>query len=416
MAKDIVVIGGGIIGLSTAYYLMKDGHQVTVLDKSKMDGGASYVNAGYIAPSHIIPLSSPGMMAKGIKWMFNSSSPFYMKPRLDADFIKWAWSFNKSSTKSHVEHAIPLIRDINVLSKELYMDLLDSGELGDFQLEKKGLLMVYKDPKAGEKEMEVAKRARELDLEVHDLDRKQLDALQPGMSPDVSGAVHYMCDAHTTPTEIMEKLKSYLMAKGVAIKTEEGVLDFVSNKGHIESVTTDKATYKADEFVLATGSWSQKMSKKLGLNISVQPGKGYRINVERPTPVTLPAILMEVKCAVTPMQGFTRFAGTMEFSGSNNYIRKERVEAIAKAAASYYNGFTITQEEKAAAQCGLRPVSPDGLPFIGRTSKYDNLSIGTGHAMMGWSLGPATGKLIAETIGGQKPSMPMEGFSPERRF
>ncbi len=414
--KNCVVIGGGIVGLSCAYYLLKEGHQVTILDKSNLSKGASYVNAGYLTPSHIIPLASPGMMAKGIKWMFNSSSPFYMKPRLNMDFLRWAWYFNRSSTKTNVEKAIPLIKDINLLSKDLYTSMHTSGELGDFQLEKKGLLMLYKTQKEGAHEREVAHRAKDEGLEVKELSLTELNNLQPQLSEEIKGAVHYKCDAHTSPGEIMGKLKKYLKEQGVLFKIEEEVIDFKTNDSKITSVVTNKEKYSADEVVLASGSWSQSLAKKLQLNIPIQPGKGYRINVNRATPVQLPAILMEAKVAVTPMKNFTRFAGTMELSGINTKIRKERVAAIAKAAENYYQNFQINSEEKEAAQCGLRPVSPDGLPYIGKTTKWKNITLATGHAMMGWSLGPATGKLVSEIIGEKKFSMPIDGFHPERKF
>ena len=170
MGKRIVIIGGGIAGLSSAYYLNKEGHQVTVIDKSDISEGASFVNAGYITPSHIIPLASPGMIAKGIKWMFNSASPIYLKPRWDPDFFRWSWYFHKSSTQVKVAKAIPVIKDINILSRSLFEDIYGSGDLGEFQLENKGLLMLYKTDKAGEDELKVAQKARFLGLEVNSLD------------------------------------------------------------------------------------------------------------------------------------------------------------------------------------------------------------------------------------------------------
>ena len=414
--KKVIVIGGGIVGLSTAYYLQKEGHEVVVLDKSDLSGGASYVNAGYLTPSHIIPLASPGMMAKGIKWMFNSSSPFYMKPRLDTDFIKWAWYFHRSSTKSKVEKAIPLIKDLNLLSKELYTDWQQQGEMGDFQLEKKGLLMLYKSRKEGHHEREVAKRASDLGLEVRELSSSELQNLQPDLSPEIIGAFHYLCDAHTSPPEIMENLKIYLKNQGVKIISGEKVNAFDIDGDKVLRVQSAESSFAADEIVIASGSWSQHLMKKLGINLPVQAGKGYRIDLDRDTGIHLPAILMDSKVAITPMKGFTRFAGTMEFSGINHKIRWERVRAIARAAESYYTNLNITEEEQSRAECGLRPVSPDGLPYIGRTSKFSNLYLATGHAMMGWSMGPATGKLITELISGQKTSMPLDGFNPERKF
>jgi D-amino-acid dehydrogenase len=179
---------------------------------------------------------------------------------------------------------------------------------------------------------------------------------------------------------------------------------------------TDKRDVQADEFVMAAGSWSPLLSKKLEIKMLLQAGKGYRINVARETNITMPTVLCEAKVAATPMNGFTRFAGTMEIAGINHRINPTRVNAIAKAASNYYKDLQITKQEKSAAQCGLRPVTPDGLPYIGKTSTCKNLTIAAGHAMMGWSLGPATGKLVAEIISEQKPSLDIEPYQVNRRF
>lgn len=416
MGKRIIIIGGGIAGLSSAYYLNKEGHQVTVIDKSDISAGASFVNAGYITPSHIIPLASPGMIAKGIKWMFNSASPFYLKPRWDPDFFKWSWYFHKSSTKAKVARAIPVIKDINILSRGLFEDIYTSSDLGEFQLENKGLLMLYKTDKAGEDELEVARKARFLGLEVKSLDNEALKKLEPNVKLDVKGAIHYECDRHTTPTEFMPKMVKYLKGVGVGLKTNEEVREITTSSGIITEIITSKAAYKADEVVLAAGSWSGEISKQLAVKLPLQAGKGYSINVKKPTGISIPAVLMEAKAAVTPMQGFTRFAGTMEFSGINDTIRKERVEAIANAAKSYYPEIEISKEDKSNAKSGLRPVSPDGLPYIGRSKSYSNLVFATGHAMMGWSLGPATGKLVSEIIDGKNTAMDIKPFDPDRKF
>lgn len=174
MSKHIVIVGGGIIGLSTAYYLQKEGCQVTVIDKTNMDAGASYVNAGYVSPSHIIPLAAPGVVAQGLKWMFNSSSPFYMKPRWDIDFFKWLWFFQKSANPNKVKYAIPIIKDITLFSRELYQDIYNSGDLGVFQWERKGILMMYKTDVAGEEEIHTSKLAKGEGLEVNELNLQQL--------------------------------------------------------------------------------------------------------------------------------------------------------------------------------------------------------------------------------------------------
>ncbi len=415
MSKSVLIIGGGIIGLCTAYYLQKEGCQVTVIDQSDISSGASFVNAGYLTPSHIIPLASPGMITKGIKMMFNATSPFYVKPRLDSDFLKWALAFKKSSTKVNVEKAIPILRDLNLLSKDLYFDLY-TDDAFDFHLEKKGLLMYYQTDKAGEHEIKVAKRAIKEGLEAKILNLDQVKKLEPNVDLNIKGAIHYICDAHTTPREFMQQMYLYLKNKGVIFYTNEKVVSLKLDSNKLTKVTTEKREILTDEVTIASGSWSPELTKQLDLQLLVQAGKGYRVDVKRELKITMPAILMEAKVAVTPMHGFTRFAGTMEIGGINHSINPVRVKAIANAAELFYDGLKIEQSEIDNAACGLRPVSPDGLPFIGRLSKIKNVTVATGHAMMGWSLGPATGKLIAEIITEKERSMDVNLLRPERKF
>lgn len=416
MEKSIVIIGGGIVGLCSAYYLQKEGHQVTIIDKGDITSGASFVNAGYVTPGHIMPMASPGMILQGIKMMFDSASPFYMKPRLDMDFLKWVWYFHKSSTKAKVAKAIPLIQELNQISSGLFSEIKQSGDLGEFQLERKGLLMMYKTEAGYLHEKAIADKVRLFDLEVSDLNQAALTQLQPNLKIDAQGAIHYECDAHTTPTEFMPKMLNYLIRQGVVVCTNQEVIDIETGQQQIKTVVTDKSSFTPDEVVLAAGSWSGQVSKKLGLALPLQAGKGYRINLERETGISIPAILVEAKMAVTPMNGFTRLSGTMEFSGINEIVRKERVLAIANGAKSFYPRLEINSEEIDNAKVGMRPVSPDGLPYIGKSNAIKNLTIATGHAMMGWSMGPVTGKLVSEIIDRKKTAMPLDAFSPGRRF
>ena len=402
--KKVAIIGGGITGLCSAYYLVKAGYEVTIVDKGNITKGASFINAGYVTPSHFVPLAEPGMINQGIKWMFNNSSPFYIKPRWDIDFFKWSWYFKKSSTKQKVAKAIPVLKELNEKSKELYEEMLESLDF-EFHIERKGLLMVYKSAKNEEHETKLAEKGKDLGLDVRVLDKKALHDLEPQFSEDVIGGVHYECDAHSTPNLFMKNLKQWLENNGVRFVLEEAVTGLEVDGKTIKALHTSKNSIEADEFIMAAGSWTFPLAKKLGLNIPIQPGKGYSMSITRETNINLPAILTEAKVAVTPMKGFTRFAGTMELSGDNNIILPTRVEAIAKAASNYYSGFTLTPEEKQSATSGLRPVSPDGLPFIGKSSKFKNLNVAAGHAMMGWSLGPITGKLISELVANKKLSV-----------
>jgi D-amino-acid dehydrogenase len=415
MSKKVVIIGGGIMGVCSAYFLNKEGHEVTIIDKSNFSSGASFVNAGYITPSHIISLAAPGIITKGLKWMFNPSSPFYVKPRLDKDFLQWAWAFKRSATKQKVAQSIPVIKDINILSRELYIAMKSSGDL-DFHYEHKGLLMAYKHDKAGEQEWEVGKKAIKLGLKVENLTAKEVKILEPKANLNIKGAVYFHSDAHMTPGGFMKNMLAYLKSQGVAILAEEEVKDIIISNNSIKKVITNKQEITADEFVMAAGSWSPLISKKLGIKMLLQPGKGYRINVAQETNITIPTVLLEAKVAVTPMNGFTRFSGTMEIDKINHKINPVRVNAIANSVSEYYHGLQISTEDKEAAECGLRPVTPDGLPYIGKTTQYNNLTFATGHAMMGWSLGPATGKLVSEIISDQKSSLDLNPFHVQRRF
>ena len=210
MKKKVVIVGGGIIGLSCAYYLIEDGHEVVLIEKNSFNSGASIVNAGYLIPSHIIPLASPEVLKKGIKWMLNSNSPFYIKPRFSRDLINWGYNFIKSSSSEHVNRSIRVIKDINELSKELYFELRDSKKI-DFEIYEKGLLMAFKTSEAEKEELKTAKIARELEMNVQELSQEQVNSMQPKIRMNIKGAFWYKSDAHLTPQSFMINLKSYLL-------------------------------------------------------------------------------------------------------------------------------------------------------------------------------------------------------------
>ncbi len=415
MSKKVVVIGGGIIGLCTAYYLQKEGHQVTIIDQSDISSGASFVNAGFISPSHLTPLAAPGVMKQGVKWMFNAKSPLFIKPSLDADFLKWTWAFYKSCTDKNVQKAIKPIKEIAVLGQELYTEIAQSNDV-HFDYQKKGLLVLCKTEKMLEKEVNLVRLAKKEGLRATELTVQEIQKLQPNVHMDIIGGVHFTCDFHSTPHEFMNGMVHHLKKNGVAFFLNEKVVDFEVKNKKITQLKTDKQVILADDFVLASGSWSPMLTKKLGIHLLLQAGKGYRIDSYKPHKMQIPALLAEAKVAVTPMNGFTRFAGTMEIAGINKKINKARVNAIAEAVTRYFPEIKATKEEKNTATSGLRPVSADGLPYIGKSDTCNNLVIATGHAMMGWSMGPATGKLVSEIITDKKTSIAINSFHPDRKF
>ena len=411
--KEVIIVGGGIIGLATAYYLNLEGHDVSVIDQDKIKSGASHINSGYLTPSHIIPLAAPGMISKGFRWMFNNSSPFYIKPRFDLDLVNWGMKFMKSCTSEHVQKSMKSILDINLLSKKLFVEMQQSNTF-DFHLESKGLLMAYKTSVAEREEAKAASWAKDLGIIVKQLSKEEILKIQPEVPMEVAGAFMYESDAHTTPELFMNNLKNHLMSRGVKFFLDTVVSSFQKKEKKIETLNTNKGIFKADEFVIATGAWTEGILKELGIKLSIQAGKGYSFDVQDITGLSIPAILSEAKVAVTPMSGYTRFGGTMEISGINSKINSRRVLSIVNAAKEYYPGIEIPLTSVDKARSGLRPLSTDGLPFIGRHSSFKNLVLASGHAMMGWSLGPATGKLLTELISGYDPSLDLKPYSPER--
>ncbi|MGV8946160.1 MAG: NAD(P)/FAD-dependent oxidoreductase [Lutibacter sp.] len=410
MGKKVVIIGGGIIGLYSAYYLAKEGAQVTVIDKSDMTNGCSYGNAGMIVPSHIIPLAQPGVIQQGMKWMFNAKSPFYIKPALSLDLLAWLIQFYKNSNQEHVDKSMIPLRNLSFFSKELYQELARSTD--KFEYQEKGLLMLYRTEKVGEEEIKTGKIAEKLGVEVGFLDQQEVKELEKDINVDALGAVHYKSDAHLSPNKLIAFLKEELDEIGVEIISNCSVMDFKVRESKIEEVVTNKGNFKADDFVIAAGSWSMEIAKKLGVKLHILSGKGYSFTLQnlliKPT---IPAILCEGKVAVTPFSDAVRFGGTMEITNCNDTkINMKRLQGIVENVNQFYPELKIDLPEKEKVWHGFRPCTPTGLPIIEKSRKIQNLTLATGHAMMGVSLAPASGKLVSELIMGKKTSIDITQF------
>lgn len=409
-----IVIGGGIIGLSSAYYLQKSGWDVTLLDKTDLSDSCSYGNLGMIVPSHFVPLAAPGMVSQGIRWMFNKKSPFYVKPALSTDLISWGLKFMKNATPQHVEKAAASLLQLNLYSKQLYEELAQEPGF-DFALENKGILMYYKTEKVAEEEVHLAEKAKSLGLDVVALNKGEVQALEPETELDVLGAIHYRCDAHLYPNKLIPQLIKYLRNSGVAIQGNNAVTQIVTEGGKIKKVITDQGEYEGDVVVMASGSWLPQLAKMVRLPLPLMPGKGYSFTYDQPQKkLNIPAILCEARVAITPMNGHMRYGGTMEIAPVNKKININRVEGIVESIPKYFPGIRLDVPQEKDIWFGFRPCSPDGLPYIGKTSKIDNLIIAGGHAMMGLSLGPASGKLVADLANGQTPKVDVQAFRPER--
>ncbi|MEO7991942.1 MAG: FAD-dependent oxidoreductase [Chryseolinea sp.] len=410
----VAIIGGGIIGLSSAYYLNKAGHDVTIFDSSDMLESCSIGNAGMIVPSHIIPLAAPGMISKGIRWMFNSQSPFYVKPRLNGNLIKWGYQFYKHANEKNVEHAIPALKSISLFSKEMYQQMAHENPF-EFDYKERGLLMLYQTKETEKEEAETAHIANKNGIEAHILSPEQIQMLEPEVKVTARGGVFFPGDAHIIPQKLVKNLIQHLKSKGVVINTNTPVVNFEVKNETVVSLTTSKEKLSFDEYIIATGAWSGVLSSTLGIDLPLQGGKGYSFtldNVKRN--IQIPSILLEGRVAVTPMGNSLRFGGTMEINGTDRSINMNRVKGIVNTIPAYYPNMNVATPKQEEIWRGLRPCSPDGLPYIGRSTRFKNLIIATGHSMMGLSLAPGTGKVVSELVNREKTSISIEAFNPER--
>ncbi len=414
--KSVIVCGGGIVGLCTAYYLAREGCRVTLVERhAEGHDHCAIGSSGYVSPSHVIPLAAPGMAWKGLKWMMNSRSPFYIRPRLDTELIRWGWHFWRASSRRRVARAAPVLRDLCLHSLHLFDELNDvTGDKSEFRHD--GLLNLCRTPQGLEHEANgLARLANELGIEARVLDATQTAALGLGVKLAIAGSVYFPIDAHLTPALFTTALTGLLKEMGVRFQWSTTIFGWRTSGSRIAAAHTTAGDLIADEFVLAGGSWSSGMIGGLDLRLPMQAGKGYSLTLPKPRfRITKPFILSERRVAVTPMGDTLRFGGTMEIDGHQDRVRPERVEQIIAGALAFLPEFTPADFAGVKPWFGYRPVSPDGLPYVGRFNRYANLTAACGHAMLGVTLAPGTGRLVADVISGRKPAVDLTLLKPDR--
>jgi len=415
MARHLLIAGGGVIGLCTAYYAIHKGLRVTIVERGAPDhDSCSLGNAGMVVPSHFAPLAAPGAMALALKWMWNPESPFSVRPRLSGDLLDWGWKFMRAANAAHVARSAPLLRDLHLASRACFEQL--SARYGnEFGLVRKGLLMLCRTQHALDEEAATAEQARRLGIPAEVLDPGQTAALDPGVRMDIVGSVHFPKDCHFSPQRFMNCLTRESAQAGVEFAWNTEVIGWHTRGTRIEAIRTDQGDISADEYVLACGSWTSVAARELQCRLPMQAGKGYSLTLVQPRRIpTLCSICTEARVAVTPMGSSLRFGGTMEITGLDESINMSRVRGIIKVIPQYFPDFSPDDFDAIPPWRGLRPCSPDGMPYVGRTGRYVNLIVATGHAMMGMSLGPITGKLAAETATGEPPSIDISQLNPDR--
>lgn len=411
----VVIVGAGVAGVSAAYYLNKAGAEVTIIDKGDGTDNCSYGNAGMVVPSHIVPLASPGIISKGLRWMLKAESPFYIKPRLDTELLRWGWKFKQASTKKHVREAGPVLKDLLLRNRSLLIDL-EKDESMDFGFEKNGLLNLCRTEKGLEEEAEVAEKATALGIPARVLSAEEVRGIEPNIEMDMIGATYFPKDAHLHPGTLMDQLKALLQERGVAFKFNTKVTGLKKKAGKVVGVRTAKGTTEeGTHVVLCPGAWTPVLAKSVGFQMPMQAGKGYSITLEHPPCAPkICALLAEAKVSMTPMFEKIRFGGTMEIVGRNRSVTPAKITALKKSVIKYFPEFSIQDLNAEEVWVGLRPCSPDGLPYVGKMDSHQNLFVSTGHAMMGMSLAFSSAEIISQLIFEERAELSHPLIEPNR--
>lgn len=412
-ADRVVVVGGGVIGAACAYYLRRAGQPVTLIDQGRFGNGCSHANCGFVCPSHVLPLAAPGALRAAVQTLFARNSPLKIRWQPDPALWGWFWQFARKCNRRDMLSAGHAIQALLVSSRALYDELLQTT-LSDVEWEAKGLLFVFRSQAAMDHYAETDHLLRtEFNLAATRYDGAALCELEPALKPGFAGGWHYATDGHLRPDKLMFGWRRALAAQGVEIRESCELRDLIVEQRRVRRVATCDGEIAADHVVVATGAWTPRLRRILRWRFPIQPGKGYSLTMPRPTICPrLPMIFEEHRVAITPFESAYRIGSTMEFAGYDTSLNPDRLGLLREAAAIYLQ--EPTAEPVLESWYGWRPMTPDSLPYIGPVPGVENLLVASGHGMLGVSMSPATGRLVAELVSGQSPHVDPRPYAVDR--
>jgi D-amino-acid dehydrogenase len=409
---DVLIVGGGVIGLACAYYLLCAGRSVTVLEQAQTGKGSSHGNCGTLTPSHASPLAMPGTIATALKWMFKPDAPLRIKPRIDPQLFRWLLGFAGRCNWRDFMRVTEIKAPFLTRSRELIADLVARENL-QCEYQHLGHLYAYLDERAFEASRVMPETLRKIGMPVEILDGKQLIAMEPALRAGMVGGYFNPGDAQLRPDRYVAELARIVRERGGRIEEDTRVEGFSREAGRIDRVQTTRGEFTGREIIFALGAWTPAIARQLDLRVPIQPGKGYSITFTRPSICPrIPLVLRERAVCVTAWDSGYRLGSTMEFAGYDNSLNRTRLDALRIGAALYLRepeGPQVLEE-----WYGWRPMTPDDLPILGRVPGIDNLCMATGHGMLGVSMSAMTGVLISEYLTGREPSMDLAPFSISR--
>jgi D-amino-acid dehydrogenase len=413
--NSVVVVGGGVVGAACASFLAEAGAEVMIIDRGRFGQGCSHGNCGYVSPSHVLPLCRPGAIGSTLKMMFRRNAPFKLRLRLDPAQWAWLWRFARHcNTRDMLRGGHALSAMLNS-SRQLYEELIAQNHLTDCEWEPQGLLFVFRSAGHFEHFAETDRLLRETyQMGATRLPAEELAKLEPALKPDAAaGAWLYDCDAHLRPDKLMSAWQRRLNEQGVTIRENCEFQGFERTDGKVTGLVTSQGRIEADQVVIATGAWTPLLKEQLGKRVPIEPGKGYSITMPRPALCPkYPMVFEQHRVAVTPMQSGYRIGSTMEFAGFDETLREERLHLLTEGAKLYLK--EPLAEPIVEKWYGWRPMSCDGVPFIGPIPKFTNVWLAAGHSMLGVSMATGTGRLIAELVTGATPHVDPAPYRVDR--
>lgn len=412
--RDVIVVGGGPVGACAAQALASEGAAVTLLERESeicpVASGA-YANCGLLVPSDSLPLASPGALGQGLRWLLDASSPFYIAPRPSPDLVRWLWLFRAAATPGRVAAAMPVLRGLHAASAELHDALAaDGGEHWLFHHD--GVVQAYEAPAAFEEALEELEAARRLGVRAEVLDEAAVRVRFAGVRGRLAGAVFFPDDGHMDPAAFTRAMADRAAAQGADVRPDTEVYALEPDGAEVKVLTT-RGDLTAGQVVLAAGAWTSLLSRDLGLPLPIEPAKGYSVDVERPDGFPdVPLYLGDAHVVITPLGDRLRLGSTLELAGWDMRVRRRRVARLREGAERVV-GIPADGEVRQVWR-GPRPVTPDGLPVVGRVPRRERVIVAAGHCMLGLTLGPVTGRLVAEIAGGRSPRLDLALLSPTR--
>ena len=415
---DVLVLGGGVIGLACALSLLKNGATVRVLEQGLPGCGSSHGNCGTITPSHSPPLAMPGMIGLALRSMLRADAPLYLNPRFDLARLRWLAGFASHCNWRDFRHATNARFALLQRSRQLLAELLRVERI-DCDFAEDGVLYAYRSrAKLAADERHHAAVLDGLGIEVQRLHGDEVERREPSLKPGVVGGFFHPGDARLRPDQYVAGLARRVVELGGIIETGACITDFVIRRTageaqHVSTVLAGRGTFSGTEVVMALGAWSPLLAKKLALRLPMQPGKGYSLTYAKPGLLPRPAlVLREASVCVTQWHDGYRLGSTMEFSGYSEGLNRTRLDALRRGAAEGL--VEPAKAELVEEWWGWRPMCVDELPIIGRSQRHANLLLATGHGMLGVSLSSATAELVTAMLGGPASPVDAHPFAPAR--